>query len=167
MIAELRTRLGYELDRVSKQLEARVSTYSLTSPGQEAAEDPARREMRHILQRRVRLLGQIVAGLEFVDPASISADRAGYGSVVSLRDVATGAEYSYTLMSGDFIDVDEGQVSLASPIGSAVTGRGIGDRVGVTTPRGQREYEIIDLVSLPVKLGIVKSSEDTTAVHMA
>ena len=165
MIAELRTRLGIELDRLSKELEARTPLDPTACP--ESPGDPAGREVQRILQRRIRLLGQLVAGLACVDPGAIPAGRAGYGSVVRVRDVASGKEESYTLMAGDFIDLDEGQVSLASPIGHALLGRGVGEPVAVVTPRGERQYEVVGLVTLPMKLGVVAGGKDAAALQVA
>lgn len=165
MIAQLRERLGIELDSLSQELAER--THIDPTADAEKTDDLAGDGLKRILQRRIRLLGQLVAGLACVDPDSIPANRAGYGSVVRVRDVASGAEESYTLMTGDFIDLDEGQVSLASPVGHALFGHGAGERVTVVTPRGQRQYEVIELVTLPMKLGLVPSDTDPTALQVA
>jgi transcription elongation factor GreA len=76
-------------------------------------------------------------------------------------------EEIYTLMTGDFINIDEGQVSLASPIGHALTGSQVGDHVSVVTPRGQRRYEIIDLVTLPAPLGMAPTDPDELSLQVA
>lgn len=165
MIAELRTRLGSELDRLSHELTARMPM-DLGSGREEAGND-ASVELQRVIQRRIRLLGQLVAGLASVDPSTIWPDRAGYGSVVRVRDVATGEEESYTLMAGDFIDLDEGQVSLESPIGYALLGHRTGEQVTVVTPRVERRYEITGLVTLPQKMGLVGGGEEAVALQVA
>jgi transcription elongation factor GreA len=40
-------------------------------------------------------------------------------------------------------DAAAGQLSMASPLGKALMGRTVGDRVLVQTPRGVRSYQIL------------------------
>ncbi len=165
MITELRTRLGTELDRLSHELVSRSRRDP--SAGPEENGDTVALEIERILQQRIRFLGQIMAGLSFVDPGVIWTDRAGYGSLLRVRDAYTGTEEIYTLTTGDFINLEEGQVSLASPIGHALLGGRVGDQVTVVTPRGQRRYEIMDLVTLPAQLGIVPTDPDELSLQVA
>ena len=151
MIAELRTRLGDELERLSAELDGRMSI----APGEDAgALVGAVGAEAEAARRRMATLGRLVAGLEMLDAAEIPADRAGFGSVVRVRDVATGDESVYTLMTGDLVDPDAGHVSLASPIGHALLGRAPGERVSVATPRGVRRFELLSLVTLPQRAGL-------------
>jgi transcription elongation factor GreA len=165
MITELRTRLGTELDRLSHELVTRSRHDPAAEP--ERSADPAAMEIERLLQRRIRFLGQLVAGLASVDPGVIWTDRAGFGSLLRVRDALTGTEEIYTLTTSDFINLDEGQVSLASPIGHALLGRRAGDLVTVVTPRGQRRYEIMDLVTLPTQLGIAPADPDELSLQVA
>jgi transcription elongation factor GreA len=73
----------------------------------------------------------------------------GFGSKVKLRDVEAGSEVSYSLVFGDFIDLDSDQISMASPIGNALIGKQLNDEVTVSLPRGDRKYKIVELVTLP------------------
>ena len=153
MIAEIRARLGGELERLSAELAVETSI----STEAEAA------------RLRVATLGRLVAGLATVDPAALPADRAGFGSVVRARDLTTGEESLYTLMTGDLADPDEGHVSLASPIGHALLGRAPGDRVAVATPRGERRFELVSLLTLPQRVGLApeRAAEPAPSVRVA
>lgn len=158
MLAELRSRLGTELERLSRELENRMPVepaVDLSRNGR-GEED----EFRQALQRRIRLFGQLTAGLAAIDAANVQPGRAGYGSTVRVRDLKTGNELSYTLMTGDIIDLEEGQVSLESPIGHTLLGSRPGDQVTVTTPRGERRYEVVSVVTLAELLGMSGSDDD-------
>jgi transcription elongation factor GreA len=152
MLSELKTRLGSELERLAQELSARAVAGDGAAPADRrpSAGDGA----DGMLQDRVRRLGQLVAALPRIDPATIWPDRAGFGSTVRLRELATGEELSYTLLAGEFIDVDAGEVSLASPIGHALLGRRAGEEITVATPRGERRFRILSLTTLPQMLGI-------------
>lgn len=146
MIAEVRERLGAELERLSRQLtddlEAELSGTDVATP-----------EERRELQARIRRLGQLVAGLPRLD-GTLPIDQAGFGSTVVLQNLNTRQHVSYTLVTGDVIDLDEDQVSLASPIGQALIGRKVGDRVSVETPVGKLRYRIVSLTTLPQMVGL-------------
>lgn len=73
----------------------------------------------------------------------------GFGSKVTLEEVSTGDIVEYTLVFGDFIDLDSNQISIASPIGQALLGRAEGEEVVVRLPRGDRTYRIKELITLP------------------
>jgi transcription elongation factor GreA len=93
-------------------------------------------------------LGQIAAGLAVVDPESLPGQGAGYGSRVTVRDVATGETDEYTLMVGTLVDIDANQVSLASPIGLALLGKVAGDEITVTTPQKQARLVVTRVITL-------------------
>lgn len=147
MIAEVRERLGGELERLSRRLtddfEAELAGTSGVTP-----------EERREVQTRIRRLGQLVAGLSRLECGALSVDRAGFGSSVVLQNLATRQRVSYTLVTGDVIDLDEDQVSLASPVGQALIGRTVGERISVETPAGTLRYRIVSLTTLPQMLGL-------------
>jgi len=68
---------------------------------------------------------------------------------VKIRDVSTGDEFDFTIVAGDFIDLDAGHVSLASPIGQGLLGAQLDEEVTVQLPAGDRIYRILELTTLP------------------
>lgn len=167
MINELRTRLGRELERHSQELEQRVAARLRESVAGAGAPDVNNDDE---LTEKIRFLGQLVAGLPTLPPNCIFDDRAGYGSFVRVRDVQTGALEQYTLMTGDFMDLEEGQVSLASPIGRELLGRRPGDISEVQMPRGHRRFEVLEVRTLAEYLGHaadVDSPSKPSAVQLA
>ena len=148
MITEVRERLGSELERLSRRL---TDDFEAELAGTGSAAPEERREV----QARIRWLGQLVAGLSGLECGALSVDRAGFGSTVVLQDLRTRERVSYTLVTGDVIDLDEDQVSLASPVGQALLGRKVGDRVSVETPAGKLRYRIVSVTTLPQMLGLM------------
>jgi len=66
---------------------------------------------------------------------------AGMGSKVTVK--INGKEKQYTIVSFNEADPVEGKISNESPLGSSFIHRKRGDKVRVTTPSGEAEYEII------------------------
>ena len=105
-------------------------------------------ELMNRFGTKLNHLGQIAAGLAVVDPESLPARGAGYGSKVTARNVETGERHQYTLMVGSLIDIEADQVSLASPIGQALLGTVEGDEITIRTPNKQSRLVVTKVVSL-------------------
>lgn len=67
------------------------------------------------------------------------------GSIVKLKNVATGADVVYTIVGSDEADPFKGKISNESPMGAALMNRKIGDQVEVDTPGGRRQLQVISV----------------------
>ncbi len=152
MLEEMRQKLADEIDRLMVEL-----TVTLPKAIQKAvelgdlsenAEYKSALERQQFVQARLNHLTQRASELSKIDPNQIPSDRVGFGSRVTLKDGANGEILQYTIVFGDFIDLDANQISMASPIGRALLGQRLGDEVQVQLPRGDRSYRITDLVTL-------------------
>ena len=65
------------------------------------------------------------------------------GATVTLADEETDEEQTYVIVGEDEADVKGGKLSVASPLARALIGKGKGDSVEVSTPRGNRSYEVV------------------------
>ena len=59
-----------------------------------------------------------------------------------------------SIVAGDFMDLDGGQVSIASPIGRGLLGAAEGEEVTISLPVGDRVFKILELKTLPQQLGM-------------
>jgi transcription elongation factor GreA len=157
MIEAMRQKLADEIDRLTDELRvtlpAAIRRAVELGDLSENAEYKSAIERQQFVQARLNHLAQRAGELSKIDPANLDSDRVGFGSRVRLRDAMSGDLIEYTLVFGDFIDVDANQISMASPIGRALVGRSLGDEVIVRLPRGDRTYSIVELITLPQMLG--------------
>ena len=153
MLDEIKQKIADEIDRLMHEL-----TVTLPQAIQRAvelgdlsenSEYKSALERQQFVQARLNHLTQRANELSKIDPSSIAHDRVGFGSKVRLQDPANGEEIEYTLVFGDYIDLDSNQISIASPIGRALLGRAQGEEVVVSLPRGDRTWRIAGLVTLP------------------
>lgn len=112
---------------------------------------------------RLDLMRQLERALAGIGPGDLCDEWAGPGSIVSLEEIASGERFEYMLMPGEVADVAAGHVSLASPIGQAVQGRGVGATVEVRLPAGTRTFRIRSLTTLPVLVGATARDQDRAA----
>jgi transcription elongation factor GreA len=146
MIADLNVRLNQELERLAEELTVRIP--SRLGSEQREREYQETLDSQRDVQRQIQYLRKLLAGLAVIDSDALLPDRAGFGSVVRVRDLQTGEEFDYTLMAGEPIDLEAGEISLASPVGHALLGRRPGDELEVQTPQRVRRLKVLALTSL-------------------
>jgi len=103
-----------------------------------------RQRQGHIVGRIGELKGKLNRA-DIIDCTKVSCDRALFGTVVSLLDLDTNEKVTYQLLGPDDADIDLGSISIYSPVGSAILGHSVGDKVSVDLPRGERNLEVIDI----------------------
>jgi len=114
----------------------------------ENSEYSAALERQQFVQARLDYISRRLSELSELDMDTIPDDRVGFGSRVRVRDLVDEAEEIFTLAFGDFIDFDNAEISMASPIGKALLGGREGEEVTVSTPSGQIHYEIIEVTTI-------------------
>ena len=102
----------------------------------------AARERQQQVERQIRQLENDLARVEIVDAANADTEKVSLGSRVTLRDLSTQQERSFTLVDVREADVSAGKISTVSPIGQALMGRSAGEELTINTPRGSVQYLI-------------------------
>ena len=99
-----------------------------------------KRRLREI-DRRLRWLQKRLAELVVVRVAPRDG-RVHFGMFVTVED-GEGEEHRWQLVGSDEWDVNEGKISVLSPIGKALLGKEVGDDVEVRRPKGDLELTIL------------------------
>lgn len=99
-----------------------------------------------LCEGRIRELEHKLAMAEVIDVTRLPAsDRVVFGATVLVEDLDTGEESRYQIVGTDEADVNEGRISVTSPLGRALVGKECGDEVTVETPRGTRRFAIVEV----------------------
>ncbi|MGI9627948.1 MAG: GreA/GreB family elongation factor [Longimicrobiales bacterium] len=144
-IAALTTELNVELPH---RIEKAVELGDL----RENAEYKSALERQQFVQARIGHLAKRMSELSKIDVNDLSADRVGFGSKVKVKDLAQDEVVTFTIVAGDFMDLEAGHISLASPIGRGLLGSKKGEEVAVELPVGERKFKIMELSTLPQQL---------------
>ena len=151
MFEALKSRLADRLERLTAEL---LAVREQSQPTGDVGAATGEAEVtRRAIEERIRLLGQLASGLADGVAAAMPVGGVGYGSTVALEDLEEGGREEYTLVTGQLIDPDAGQVSLASPVGQALLGRRVGDTVDIRTPQKLRRVRITALRTIHERLG--------------
>jgi transcription elongation factor GreA len=70
------------------------------------------------------------------------------GSRVVVKDKKSGVQEVYNLVFGDALEFEEGQVTMASPIGRALLGKAVGEVALLKLPAGVRNLEVVELKTI-------------------
>lgn len=109
----------------------------------ENAEYHAAREHQSFIEGRIAELEDQLSRIEVIDVKSLKGKQVMFGATVTVADEETDEEKTYQIVSEYEADASKGRISITSPIARALIGRSAGDSVEVTTPRGQKDYEIV------------------------
>ena len=107
----------------------------------ENAEYDAAREAQGLLETRITEIETILQNASIIQAGSSST--VVLGSTVELE--ANGKTVVYTVVGPVEADPLEGKVSNESPIGQALMGKAVGDRVTISTPKGELAYTVVAL----------------------
>jgi len=93
------------------------------------------------IDRRVRYLRKRLDGMRVVDAVPTDTQRIFFGARFELID-ADDNEHRYRLVGPDEIDFASGNISMDSPLGKAVMGKAVGERVEHAAPQGIQRYRV-------------------------
>ncbi len=148
------TRTGYEKLKSELQRLQKVDRPSVIKAIEEArghgdisenAEFEAAKEKQAIIEGKIQELNGKIRDSEIVDLPQDVDGKVIFGCKVIVEDLETGEVSSYRLVGPYEADVQEGTISITSPIGKALIGREEGDEVKVQAPKGIRNIEILDI----------------------
>jgi transcription elongation factor GreA len=111
----------------------------------ENAEYDAAKEAQGHLEARIAKLEETVANARIVDESAVDASRVRILSTVRVKNHAAKKEQTYTLVSAEEADFATGRISVDSPIGKGLLGKGEGDVIEIKVPAGKVKLEILEI----------------------
>ena len=114
----------------------------------ENAEWAMAKQRQEFLRARLNNLEARVAELATINLDSIPRDTVGLGSKVRLEDLDEGGTNEFEIVVPEEVDGAQHRISLSSPLGRALIGKGEDDDIEVQTPKGKRTYLIKKLTTI-------------------
>ena len=139
--AEVKKLKGPERQRIIKAIAEARAHGDLS----ENAEYHAAKEQQSHNEGRVMELEDVLNRADVIDVGALNGARVKFGATVDLVDEDTEAEVTYQIVGEYEANVEEGKISIASPIARALISKEVGDSVEVNTPGGGKSYEILDV----------------------
>jgi transcription elongation factor GreA len=109
----------------------------------ENAEYHAARERQSFTEGRINELEDKISRAQVIDVSKLDGDSVKFGATVTVADEETDEESTYQIVGELEADIASGLLSVTSPMARALIGKGVGESVEVSTPRGVKDYEIV------------------------
>ena len=107
----------------------------------------AARERQGLNESRIIEIEEILKAARVSDDNRLNSSTVAVGTEVLLKDVKTGRETKYTVVSAMEASPLDGKISDVSPVGRALMTKAAGQDVEVKTPRGTTRYRIVKVSS--------------------
>ena len=108
----------------------------------ENAEYHAAKEKQSFIEGRIADLENKISRAEVINTRVLSGDKIIFGATVTLGQVGRKKNIVYQIVGTEEADVENGKISVSSPLARALLGKKIDDMVEVLSPGGSKEYEI-------------------------
>ncbi len=109
----------------------------------ENAEYHAAREQQSFMEGRIAELEAIISTAEVIDVSNLNiGDKVVFGATVVLEEEESGEHVTYQIVGDAEATIDEGRISISSPIARALIGKSEDDEIEVQAPGGGKVYFI-------------------------
>jgi len=146
MTAEGVEELRDELRRLETEERAKVVEQIKTAREwgdlKENSEYHAAKDAQAHLETRILRLREKLLSAEVVEAGASGDGTARFGASVTFEDERSGQSQTFRLVASHDANPSAGALSVESPIGAALNGRGVGQLVEVHTPKGVRRLRI-------------------------
>lgn len=147
-----------DLKREHGQLNADIAVALEGKSSEENDEFLLAKQRQHQIETSITKLTTLLEQFEVVESINFTGS-VGFGTVVSVRNLDTDLEKSYTLLSEYDSNAKVGIISTASPIGSGLMGRRAGDTVEIDMPNGT--VIPFEVLSVGVSSFVTRTQSDT------
>ena len=112
----------------------------------ENAEYHAAKEQQSNNEGRIQEVEDIIARANVIDVTKLNNDgKVIFGSTVYLQNLDTNEKIDYKIVGKDEADLKKKLIYFMSPIGKGLIGKTKNELVEISTPAGQKNFEIIDV----------------------
>lgn len=139
----LREELAYRKGSLRQEITEAIAEARAHGDLKENAEYHAAREQQSFNEGRVQEIESRLADAQIIDVSKIAATgKIIFGATVTLIDSGSDETIRYHIVGEDEADLKQSKISVRSPIARALIGKMEDDVVTVSTPGGEREYEV-------------------------
>ena len=111
----------------------------------ENAEYDAAKDAQGMLEMKINDLEIVLSTARVIDESELDNSKVVILTKVTIKNVKTGMEVSYKLVSETESNLKEKKISVETPIGKGLLGKKVGDIAQIHTPNGPIDFEIVDI----------------------
>jgi transcription elongation factor GreA len=111
----------------------------------ENADYDAAKHEQELLEMRISKLESTLMKVQVIDSKDLPDDKIYILSKVKLKNLNTSKIIEYSLVSAEEADFQANKLAVSSPLGKALLGKTVGDKVITKVPAGEIEYEVLEI----------------------
>ena len=112
----------------------------------ENAEYHAAKEQQGHIEGRVLEINDIIARANVIDVSKIqNTGKIIFGSTVTVKDLESQNKKSFKIVGKDEADISKNLIYFRSPMGKSLIGKTVKELVTVSTPSGEKNFEILEV----------------------
>jgi transcription elongation factor GreA len=144
---ELKAELAELEGPARKAMAARIKVAREEGDLKENAEYHVAKEDQAHMETKIKRLQERLRNAVVVEVSTIDSDSFTFGRTAEVLDEGKGETNAWTLVGSTEANLAEGRLSAESPIGRALMDAKVGSTVKVETPKGDRSFKVLKLVS--------------------
>lgn len=149
MTQEGYNRLKAELEEMKskgrKEVAAAIAEAREKGDLSENAEYDAAKDAQGMLELKISELEKVMSNARVLDESQLDTSKVTVLCNVLIKNLKTKKSVEYKLVSESEADLKARKISVTSPIGKALLGNAVGDKVAVETPGGNINFEIMKI----------------------
>jgi transcription elongation factor GreA len=140
-VAELEELTTTKRPEIAERLKEAISYGDIS----ENSEYDAAKNEQAELEEKIAKTENIIKNAKIIGGKGTKSDRVNLGVKVKVRNSKTKKEETYTIVGSAEADALEGKISNESPVGAALIGAKVKDKIAVQAPDGVIKYEILSI----------------------
>lgn len=142
---KLRKELEYLQNVRRKELSKAIGEARAHGDLSENAEYTYAKEAQGLNEKKIAELEDKLSRAKLIDESAMSKDEVLIGAKVKMKDLDSGEEIEYILVSEEEADYSANKISVASPVGESLIGHKSNDIVKIKVPAGTLRYKILNI----------------------
>ena len=111
----------------------------------ENAEYDAAKNSQAFNEKRISEYEERLSRIQIIDESKIAKDQLLIGATVLLKDLKSQEEITYSIVTHDEANFDEGKLSVMSPIAKGLLGLKVGESAEIKIPAGTLKYKVLKI----------------------
>jgi len=142
---KLRKELGYLQNVKRKELSKAIGEARAHGDLSENAEYTYAKEAQGLNEKKIAELEDKLSRAKLIDENAMSPDEVLIGAKVKLKDMDSGEQIEYVLVSEEEADFSSGKISVTSPVGEALVGHKKNETIKIKVPAGTLRYKVLQI----------------------
>ena len=144
-LEELRAELKHKMEVEKLALAARLKAAIEMGDLSENADYAAAKEEQGFLEGRIQHLQEMINGASIIDESHSRNGFVQLGSHVTVLEEGESNHETFMLVGKVEANPREGKISNESPLGGALLGKKVGDKVRISIPDGETIFKVIKI----------------------